>query len=977
MRAPPPPDPERLRRVNALLEEALALPPHERESWLKRLRASEAPLASSLASMLARAAVETDTFMRLPVGWDTLGEPVDDEDLPGDVIGPYRLLRELGAGGMGHVWLAKRIDGSPQRQVALKLPCTSWGATLARRMRLESEILASLEHPRIARLYEAGTTPEGRPWMAMEHVAGLSIDEYCRSRQLGVADRVRLFLQVTDALAHAHARLIVHRDLKPSNILVTFDGEVRLLDFGVAKLLDEEPAAAGTTRRTSLTHQIGRAVTPDYASPEQMAGQPVSVATDVYSLGVVLYELLTGQRPYRVGRASAAALEEAILAADVQPASSRCGHDRALARALRGDLDTILAKALRKKPAERYATVESLAADLQRHLDGQPVLAIAPSHRYRSLKFLKRNRWALASAGAVTLSIVAGLGGALWQARQAREEAARAEQVKDFIASVLRQAQPRTGVGGVVTASELLTSAAQRIERELADNPRMAAELGVIVGHGFSELGEPHKGEAPLRAAIERAERTYGRLHPVTIHGKALLAESINDTDLPQAERLLNALVPDAIAGLPATAADACFALRSLSYVRAKRDQEEPSYAALQQAIELAERHLGPMHEETIHTIGLLSNTYGRFERRAEQLETAMLSVERARAAFDKQRPHQTLTIAERNYGVALRTSGQPADAEPVLRRVLMEQRTLHGDSSYPVLVAMLQLARALFDMGRANDALQLMRDAVALELRINAVDTEDRRTFANDLVNMLTLTRRTAEALALDTHAQTLALAGVVESESLSLRRQLRRAMLRAQRGDTDADTLPPNIQQRLTSHPALKAEAGMVNVFHARMQRRPEIAIREAKRVIEQTPATALRPMQHGWLQAQIGSAWLDLGDTRQAALALARSRELYAQAQVEPGVRMSDVLVAQARLALRTGKAAEAETLVLPLVSAWEDVNPGSIWHGEALWWLARAEAAQGRMAAARTHRRVALGMLAPARLPALRQVAASGS
>jgi serine/threonine protein kinase len=974
MRPPTPPDPERLRRVNALLEEALALPAHAREAWLQRLPASEGPLVPSLSAMLARAAVETDTFMRLPVGWETLGEPAED-DQPGDVIGPYRLLRELGAGGMGHVWLAKRIDGTPQRQVALKLPCTSWGAGLARRMRLESEILASLEHPRIARLYEAGATPQGRPWMAMEHVAGLSIDVYCRNRQLGVADRVRLFLQVTDALAHAHARLIVHRDLKPNNILVTMDGEVRLLDFGVAKLLDED-AAPGTPPRTSLTHQIGRAVTPDYASPEQVSGKPVSVATDVYSLGVVLYELLTGQRPYRVGRTSAAALEEAILAADVLPASSRCGNDRALARRLRGDLDTILAKALRKKPADRYATVESLAADLQRHLDGQPVLAIAPSRRYRSLKFLKRNRWALASAGAVTLSITAGLGVALWQAQQARGEAARAEQVKEFIASVLRQAQPRSGVGGVVTASELLTSAAERIERELADNPRMAAELGVIVGHGFSELGEPSKGEAPLRAAVERAERSYGRLHPVTIHGKALLAESINDTDMPQAERLLNALVPDAIAGLPATAEDASFALRSLSYVLAKRDQEEPSYAALHQAIELAERHLGPLHQETIHTIGLLSNTYGRFERRPEQLETATTSVERARQVFGKQRPHPILTIAERNYGVALRASGQPADAEPVLRRVLMDQRTLEGDSSYRVVVAMLQLARALFDMGRANDALQLMRDSVALEARINATDTEDRRTFASELVNMLTLTRRTAEALALDAHLQAIAVANGKEPESWALRHQVRRAMLRAQRGDTDADALPPDAFQRLTAYPQLKAEAGLVTTFHARMQRRPEAAIREAEKVIEQTPATALRPMQHGWLLAQIGSAWLDLGDTRQAALALLRSRELYAQAQVEPGVRMSDVLVAQARLALLTRKPAQAESLVLPLVTAWEDVNPGSPWHGEALLWLSRAEAAQGRRAAAQVHRRAAQAMLAPARLPALRQLAASG-
>lgn len=973
MSAVPSPDPQRLRQMNALLEVALSLDESERAPWLQALPPEQQAYVPLLKTLLARVSIETDTFMKEPVGlaFDKLGDREAVDDQPDDVIGPYRLIHELGSGGMATVWLAERTDGVLQRQVALKLPCEGWAYGLTQRMAHEREILGALEHPNIARLYDAGVTATGRPWMAMERVTGMPLDHYCHENQLDVPQRLRLFLQVTDAVAHAHARLIVHRDLKPANILVTPEGEVRLLDFGVAKLLEGNPL--GTS---SLTQLMGRAVTPDYAAPEQVACKPVTVATDVYSLGVVLYELLTGQRPYRVGRASAAALEEAILAADVLPASSRCGTDRALARALRGDLDTILAKALHKKPADRYATVESLAADLRRHLDGQPVQAIAPSRRYRSLKFLKRNRWALASTGAVALSIMVGLGAALWQAREARGEAARAEQVKEFIASVLRQAQPRSGVGGVVTASELLTSAAERIERELADNPRMAAELGVIVGHGFSELGEPNKGEAPLRAAVERAERTYGRLHPVTIHGKALLAESINDSDMPQAERLLNALVPDAIAGLPATAEDAAFALRSLSYVLAKRDQEEPSYAALRQAIEIAERHLGPLHDETIHTIGLLSNTYGRFERRPEQLEAAMLSVNRAREAFGKQRPHQILTVAERNYGVALRTSGQPADAEPVLRRVLMEQRTLHGDSSYPVLVAMLQLARALFDMGRANDALQLMRDAVALEARINTTDTEDRRTFANDLVNMLTLTRRTAEALALDTHTQTIALPNGKEPESWALRRQVRRAMLHAQRGDSDADALPADTVARLTAFPQLMAEAGLVTTFHARMQRRPEAAIREAKQVIEQTPGTALRPMQHGWLLAQIGSAWLELGDVRQAALALARSRELYAQAQVEPGVRMSDVLVAQARLALLTRKPAQAESLVLPLVSAWEDVNPGSPWHGEALLWLARAEAAQGRVASAHTHRRAALAMLAPSRLPALRQLAVSG-
>ncbi len=292
---------------------------------------------------------------------------------------------------MATVWLAERADGALQRQVALKLPHAGWTAGLAQRMARERDILAALEHPHIARLYDAGTTAAGRPWLAMERVEGVTLDEFCREQRLDVAARLRLFLQVADAVAYAHARLIVHRDLKPSNILVTARGEVKLLDFGVAKLLeDDAPAAA------NLTQQIGRAVTPDYASPEQVSGRPVTVASDVYSLGIVLYELLTGERPYRVERYSAAALEDAIMHADVAAASTRVAGDRKLARRLRGDLDTIVDKALRKDIAQRYPSVESMAADLRRHLEGEPVWAQPPSWRYRTGKFVRRHglRWA-------------------------------------------------------------------------------------------------------------------------------------------------------------------------------------------------------------------------------------------------------------------------------------------------------------------------------------------------------------------------------------------------------------------------------------------------------------------------------------------------------------------------------------------------------------------------------------------------------
>jgi eukaryotic-like serine/threonine-protein kinase len=432
------PDTQHLQQLNALLEVGLALPDGERETWLQALPEAQHALVPLLRAMLRRASVETDAFMRAPAAL-----AVDDDepaDAAGDTIGPYRLISELGTGGMGTVWLAERFDGALQRQVALKLPRTGSAHGLAQRMARERDILATLEHPRIARLYDAGTTPAGRPWLAMERIDGEPIDDHCARLQLDVRARLQLFLQVADAVAHAHARLIVHRDLKPNNILVTPQGDVKLLDFGVAKLLEDEPLPAN-----NLTQQIGRAVTPDYASPEQVGGRVVTVATDVYSLGVVLYELLTGERPYRVERYSAAALEDAIRRADVAPASSRVVRNRKLARALRGDIDTILDKALRKDAAARYASVDAMAADVRRHLDGQPVWAQRPSWRYRAGKFVRRHRLALLAATGVTVSLLLGLSAALWQAREARlqadtaqRQAQRAQAVQEVLLSIFK-----------------------------------------------------------------------------------------------------------------------------------------------------------------------------------------------------------------------------------------------------------------------------------------------------------------------------------------------------------------------------------------------------------------------------------------------------------------------------------------------------------------------------------------------------------
>jgi len=518
-----PPDTAHLQHMNTLLEQALALPESERDAWLQALPAEHRTLVPLLRAMLMRASVETDTFMRKPVGLlvDALDDDPEAGEHAGDTIGPYRLLHPIGSGGMATVWLATRADGELRRQVALKLPRSGWTSGLAQRMARERDILAALEHPRIARLYDAGTTPQGRPWLAMERIDGVTIDQHCREHQLDVAARLRLFLQVADAVAHAHARLIVHRDLKPNNILVTPQGEVKLLDFGVAKLLEDDPLPA-----SNLTQQIGRAVTPDYASPEQVGGRAVTVATDVYSLGVVLYELLTGERPYRVNLHHPGALEQAILAAQVMPASGQVASGR-IARALRGDIDTIVDKALRKEPEARYSSVEAMAADVRRHLEGRPIVARPIGRVERAWKFVQRHRGAVLASTLVAVTVLAGLIGTFTQARRAEAQAVTAQQQRDLALQELGHAEAVDELMRYVlsessdkpfTTPELLRRAELLVDARFANDASQRARLLMTLADLHREVGDNKQAEAVLARAQSSVQATQDASLAAQLH---------------------------------------------------------------------------------------------------------------------------------------------------------------------------------------------------------------------------------------------------------------------------------------------------------------------------------------------------------------------------------------------------------------------------------------------------------------------------
>jgi serine/threonine-protein kinase len=502
-------------RINELLGIALDLPREDRDAWLQALPPEDAALGPQLREMLARSGMQSDAFLGRPVAAGVLAAAMGEaapQDRPRDVVGGYRLQSLLGSGGMANVWAAERDEGALQRRVALKLPRPGWAAGWAERLKREIEILAGLEHPNIARLYDAGITPEGRPYFAMELIEGEAIDAHCASRGLGVPERLRLFLQIARALAYAHTRLIVHRDLKPSNILVDAQGIVHVVDFGLAKLL----SGTGQTR-THLTEAVGRHLTLAYASPEQVRGDSLTVGTDIYSLGVVLYELLTGSRPYVLKRDTPAALEEAIAEAEVPPASSRV-QAPALKRALRGDLDTILSKALRKDPAQRYASIEAFAADVQRHLRAEPVLARPDSSLYVAGRFVRRHRVGVAAGALVAVATLLGVSGTVHQSRVAEEQARRAELERDKAIRQLNFAEASEEflqfllseqAAHPLPAGVLLERAEAALVKQYGNQPLVGARLHILLGLNYSRISEFAKGEAQFREA-RRLARSAG-----------------------------------------------------------------------------------------------------------------------------------------------------------------------------------------------------------------------------------------------------------------------------------------------------------------------------------------------------------------------------------------------------------------------------------------------------------------------------------
>jgi serine/threonine protein kinase len=664
-----------------LLDQALELPSAARAGWLDALPPDAVRLRPALETLLAqRGALETADFLgsgpRLPADPERFAE--------GGTIGPYRLLHLAGSGGMAVVWRAERADDAHRRPVALKLPLLAGRPrAYAERFARERHILSALAHPHIAEVLDAGVDG-AQPWLALEWVEGQSITAHCAERGLGMPARLALFVQVLRALAYAHAQLVIHRDLKPSNVLVDTDGQAKLLDFGVAKLLQ----ADGRGEATELTQLGGRAMTPQYASPEQVAGRTLGTASDVYSAGVLLYELLTGKRPYRLQRDSAAALEQAILSAQTV-APSKVASDRAGVRALAGDIDAIVQKALAHAPQERYASAAAFADDIERHLTRQPIAARPPSRWYVASRFVRRHRFGFAAGSALVIALGAGLAATTWQAQRAEREAARAGVIKDFLVSVFSASHPGRATdrpAGEITARELLDASVDRIEREFAADPPTMIELLGVTSEIYGLLQESERFEAMLARRLELARREYGERHPIVVQAMLIDVWSSNwNKDYVGARRQLaeiDALIGATRGARSLEAAEWWLARRSA--LETEPDAGGERLHAVQRAIDLFQA-LDPRHPSIAVALANAGNEHWQ----REELALARDRYTRAAEAFVRGRPGHTgdLVSIELKLGQINFELGDHAAAERAFASAY-EKTQRAGDISAWSLVA-------------------------------------------------------------------------------------------------------------------------------------------------------------------------------------------------------------------------------------------------------------------------------------------------
>lgn len=715
--------PDEWRILSPHLDRALEMTADGRASWFAALRADDPALADRLMVLLEEhQSLSEEGFLencivRMP------GSP----GLAGQSLGTYTLTEAIGHGGMGSVWLAERNDGRFERHVAVKLlNIALMGRSGEQRFKREGSILASLTHPNIAELIDAGVSPSGQPYLALEYIEGQQIDNYCDQRSLDGKARIRLFLDVLVAVAHAHRNLIVHRDLKPSNVMVSNDGQVKLLDFGIAKLLADEN---GTEETTLLTAGGARPMTPEYAAPEQLQGGPVTTATDIYSLGVLLYVLLTGQHPVGDGPRSPADLVRAIVDTDptspsdavvanntdveirIANANNRATTPDKLRRFLTGDLDVIVATALKKDPCERYPSVTAMAEDLRRYLRCEPIRARSETLTYRTMKFVRRNRVVVMLAGLATLITVAGVTGTLMQARKVRSQRdfafrqlSRAERISDLNELLLSDVAP---MGKTLKVSDLLEREERIIEREHNVSAVNHVEMLISIGDQYS--GEDENAKA--LHVLEEAYQLSLALHDRATRAKASCALSnalVPVGALTRAE----ALFQEGLSELPNDRQYGAERVRCLITASDISYHNGNAKEAIARA-RAAERALkdSPVQSpvEELQVLTTLAGVHGAAGEFRESLD----AFERASARMSDLGYDQTQKAVKlfNDWALTLTYAGRPLEAEKIYRRAIEVSRINQTeDNALPVLLY--NYASVLRELGRLSEAIDYAQRA-------------------------------------------------------------------------------------------------------------------------------------------------------------------------------------------------------------------------------------------------------------------------
>ena len=718
--------PEKWKKLKSIFQEAIDLPATDRDEFVSKECGDDESLLFEV-SKLVDAHHESSDLFESPA-FKAVTDLVDDSSSAlrvGQVVGAYRLEEQIGRGGMGTVYLASRADDAYKKKVAIKLIKRGFDTDeIVKRFRHERQILAVLEHPNITRLLDGGSTEDGLPFLVMDHVKGLPLNQFSNENKLSIKQRLEIFLQICSAIAYAHQNLIVHRDLKPSNILVNADVIPKILDFGISKLIETD----GDQQTIEGTLTAFRAMTPEYASPEQVSGLPVTTSSDIYSLGVVLYELLTGHHPYRFRSKSLEDITRVLTDTSPTKPSLLCRsrgarvvmrHPEAIARTLRGDLDNIILMAMRKEPERRYSSVEQFAADIERYLNGLPVIAREDTFNYRASKFISRNKAGVAAGVGIAASLIGGLVAVSRQANiaarqrdRARQEAQKAQRINRFLQKMLASADPREA-GKDMRVGDMLKIAAESIESEFATDLEVIGDLKSTVGLTYLSLGQLEIAEPYLRSALDLRLKRFPRESSqvaISLNNYGKLLEAIGDLD--GADRHYSEALQTLTKTLGRRDLDVAEVLKNFGYLTALKGDNDRAIEIHEEELSISRRVQGEVYPDQARALVRLENVFsvkGNLNV-SERLHRQALEI--FRSVYGSSHPDIAMTMSNLVRDILYK---RPSEAEQLSIKALAMRRAILGDDHPDVAWSFYNLAYVLLEREEQDRAEEMLAKAFAL----------------------------------------------------------------------------------------------------------------------------------------------------------------------------------------------------------------------------------------------------------------------